>query len=568
MDPAYYKYGRAPLEGDYGYPTLEYLGNVAYQAYDKGRNLYKAGIKLHGDYQKAKEFTGGLIREGKAFRDKYGLKLLSRRRHVESSNTITRSKRSQIVSMKRRRGMDTRYTGKFPFPNKRAYKDKRRAPPNGSTGEIEGNIDALTAANTAYIGFSSFLRSGFSSSTNRTFFANPVFHMCVALLRKYFKREYNADIESIDQTWRDLNIFKIYDAATGADGEYPTPMTIALWYKVTPHTLGDNTTPVPPVAPYIDYIRPAGDNYNGAVTLSLGTTILTTAYNMARQLLDNYQYGAKPNSGAVHNVNDATYEFYGMSVLDYSDESGATVPTTNDNRMKMHKAIFRVDKMKIKIRTKNTIYIQNQTTSDANSLSTDVVDTNPVKGRIFLFKHIAPIVRYIQSRDSTLVRDEYKLMHDVNGDGVIYPDADVGGDTSTTYNNQAWGQIPSTDMFTNCKSFSNISLQPGEIKRFDFGFSYNGYINRFLQGLDLSGLGVSQAQNSYAIARTGSDRSLGTSVLFAFDKRLSTGSNGVELAVQRTAQCWVQLGKTKKVSFYPMRYREIPIPQDDTTVTA
>lgn len=456
--------------------------------------------------------------------------------------------------------MDSRYTGKFPFPNKKAYKDKRRAPPNGSTGEIEGNIEALTAANTAYVGFSSFLRSGFSGATYRNYFANPVFQMCVALLRKYFKREYNVDIESIEQTMRDLNIFKIFDTTT--DVEYQAPMSIALWYKVTPHSNGASLTA--PITPYIDYIKNV-DNYQGSIQILISSTIHSIALTMARTLLDNYEFGARPNAGAVHTTSDATYEFYGMSVMDISDESGTTNIATNDNRMKLHKAILRVDNMKIKIKTKNTIYIQNQTTSDNNSLSTDVVDTNPIKGRIFLFKDIAPIIRYVQSRDQTLVRDEAKLMHDQNGDGVIYPDADVGGDTTSTYQNQAWGQIPSTDMFSNCKSFSNISLQPGEIKRFDFGFSYNGYINRFLQGLDLSGLGTG-SNLAYVTGRAGTRRALGTSVLFAFDKRLSTGSNGVELGVQRTAQCWVQLGKTKKVSFYPMRYRETPISVDDTTV--
>lgn len=455
----------------------------------------------------------------------------------------------------RKLGMNSRYTGSFPYPRIRASKDKAKVPKNGSSAMIEGNIDACGGANVAYVGFQSFIRtmSGSAGGAPRAFLCNPVFHMCVALLRKYLRKHYDVELESVEQTWRDLNIYTVDEAPVTDLETQPKPFDILLWSKATPHNVGSSSVNYP----VIDYYRPGGSSTTGGIAISLNENFMTTAGKLAVAILSNKEFGAYP-----HNATDnTTYEFYGISMR----EQGYTNGTTVD--FKDRRAIMRVDNMKISIKTHNTIYIQNQTTSDANSLSTDVIDTNPIKGRIYAFSDPLPVCRYVQRQSNppaNVVSRQWKLMHDSNGDGVIYPDVDIS-ENAGDYTNMEWAQLPSTDMFLNCKSYTGVALEPGEMKKFQFGFKYYGYINRFLRGLDITGL--SPAAGPYLFpAKSGSlGKALGTSILFAFDKRLSTGTGGVELAVQRHSSCTVSLGATKKTTMYPVRYREQAITQDDTS---
>lgn len=450
---------------------------------------------------------------------------MPRGRSMSRSSMRSMSIRRRSRSRSRpRRSMQTagHYTGKLPFPYKRAKKDKSRVAYNGSQGTFEDTIGGATpveGANVAYFGVSSIVKSTYSSST-RLYIANPVYHYVVGVLRKMFKKTYDVDIESVNQRIAELTVGTI-------------PVGIRLYYKVTP--LSSGTTAVPSIQ----------SNTTHDVLFSTNT-ISDTAIGITGAILLNIEYGARNES-----FTGDQYELYGFAFLELGGGGTNAV----------FRGIYRVDNLKVSIRSTTTVYIQNQTTSDGGSASTDVIDSNPIKGRIYYFPDPNPICQFANINSTVEPWRQWKLMQDTNGDGLIYPDADpsING---TSVDSAPWAQLPGTDMFANCKKYSAVAMAPGEMRKINLTFKFYGYFNRFLAGLNLNNTYMGTGRHQISNKR---NNNMGTSLLFAFDKRLSTGDGNVKLAVQRHITTSVKIGKRTMAAMQPVKYGEVAAVADDTT---
>lgn len=150
-------------------------------------------------------------------------------------------------------------------------------------------------------------------------------------------------------------------------------------------------------------------------------------------------------------------------------------------------------------------------------------------------------------------------MHDRNGDGLIIPDAAL-----PTSSNGVWNQLPTTDMFVNCKKYDSFSLAPGEVKSFTLKFKFYGTFPNFIKGLALTPAGEVGAPN-YQHDITRESSALGTSILFAFDKVLSTGTNNVIINYEATTRTAAILGKKKLITMIPATQAEVNPGTDDTS---
>lgn len=416
------------------------------------------------------------------------------------------------------------YTGPFPYPKKKNKAHKDIYALRGSRGQSERNIDAVSQRDVAYIGFSSLPRGGTDGSGNY-WHTSPMVHLAMAILRMAFKKQYNAEIESPEQMIRDLNLFMNLIPAQQLD-----PQSVRLWYREYPNSVTTTGSSIQPTY-----------TPSGSVLLPMSSRIVDIVLPLANML-------AGPDFGAQGPVNDHTRELYGIQFIEYDQGAGADVV----------KPIIRLDDMYCKVNVKQVIYIQNQTKSDSDNTQINVIDSNPIKGRIYSFNDPNPIIKHYY-KSTPLTTNEWKLMADVNGDGIIYPDATIGNTLISP-----WNQLPTGDCFTNMKRYTNISLAPGEMKKYVLTFKFNGLIAAFIRGqynYTKSGTGTGQV----ITGRVFGPKALGTSVLFAFEKRLSTGTGDVEVAVQQhTFTSAVTLGRRKK-TMLPLVSGEVAAVADDTT---
>lgn len=434
------------------------------------------------------------------------------------------------------------YTGNFKFPNKRPRVSKDVYAKKGSRGNLELNQDAVTGASVCYFGMSSLPRD----ITGYKYLQAPAYHLAMSIFKRYMKKTYDVDVESHDQTIRDLNIWM---DGTTTDGQR-NPAELNLWYKEYPISTGSTGSTSHPV-------YAMGDT----ITLGLGDRIKNVVYNMALALSGS-TYGAQGL------VNGLVREFYGVSATD-SIWYG-TLPTP------VKRPIMRMDTQYCRINVKNVLYVQNQTKGDSNdNTNIDTIDSNPIKGNIYYFKDPHPFVRHYFENTGTIgapiYTGEYKLMADANGDGLILPDSEPGvsnpgGGALAVVDTSAWRQLPTPDMFNNLQKYCSVSLAPGEMKKFVLNFKFDGLVPAFIHGLHTHS--VVAGGLGYTVKTGVEKKSLGSSVLFAFDKRLSTGLGPVEVAIQKHTYTSAMLTRRKNITTLPIATLEQAAITDDTTPNA
>lgn len=466
------------------------------------------------------------------------------------SRTITVTEEEKKKKRKANNNMGGQYTGPFPWPSKKPRVGKDIFALKGSKGcsEITGSV---STPQVAYIGFQSMIRTmgntltvannaaGKDNVNTGNYAGSATYHVAAALLRHILARE-NLQIEHWSQT---INNLYGYDNIIIGGGNVPTVNKIDFLYLDTPVASTNTAVTTGIVA--------------GKPEVGIGYTLVFDATNnmarFAQLIAQNVICGA--NFGARGNDYGSLYsnrQLYGYItyITDATSSTTAAVAA---------KSIVRLDTTKVNVETKSNIYIQNVTPNNSSATAVDggAIDTNPLKGRLYYFAHPNPVIR--TANQITTDGNAYELMYDVNEDAVIYPKDRIDVAQTTAALN-TWSQLPQPEMFVNLKAYENIRLDPGEIKKLRLTFKFDGMITDYIRGLKLHYPVVStqeQAAVNYDITKD--SKALGTSVLFAFDKRIAAGGNNVIINFQR--EMWTRAVITKKG-------KNVALPQITGEVTA
>lgn len=193
------------------------------------------------------------------------------------------------------------------------------------------------------------------------------------------------------------------------------------------------------------------------------------------------------------------------------------------------------------------MHIQNVTPADGGDLSTDRVDVNPLKGKLFRFRGPTPMVRDDRGIDGTVANDlGWKLQNDTNGDGLIWPNIPLPG-IPPVYQGP-WVQTPTSDMFKNCVGCVSIQLDPGSIKDYSLNFKFSGTLQALMRGFDHS--------TFQSVPLPGAKHQFGQSFMFALEKRVQTGlSSSVKLNFQYETYYGSCFGKRRLTSMTRQAFR-------------
>jgi len=281
--------------------------------------------------------------------------------------------------------------------------------------------------------------------------------------------------------------------------------------RVTMHIPDGPLTISHPLPKYLRFIRkleevnavisitaPAQYTFNDTDTLrDFGQWFESNVFNSIE-----YGGGVVGNSDYSTRITLFAYQFV---EVDYFD------PSTPDPVLSP-RAIMPLHSMYVTCYSKADMHIQNVTVADAGgelAYDADRIDSNPIRGRIFKFKGPLPKVKYdmlIANGNAAVVGNSIALDIDPNADGIIKPAADLTG---------AWRMVPSTDMFHNCIGVKSVSLEPGAIRNFTLQFNFSGLLVDLIEGM--------RATTGSAPLPGG--RNLGTSMVFALEKRVRTGAS-------------------------------------------
>lgn len=178
-----------------------------------------------------------------------------------------------------------------------------------------------------------------------------------------------------------------------------------------------------------------------------------------------------------------------------STDEGRRVATLNLNNELIHYS------------SKVKLVVQNRTkgaTGTADAL--DVIDAQPLKGRMYYFRKGNPIVREMPG--TTAPPNTNSIMSRWTGDTIV-----LYSDTTTGYDGQLKNPPPPS-FFQNCSKSSYITLEPGDLKDVSLQNETVQYYSDFLRSLN------------WITAGTGFRRQkAGDSILIALEERLNSGSS-------------------------------------------
>lgn len=406
------------------------------------------------------------------------------------------------------RGEPGRYTGKF---------KARRRPPRpsqyatiGTRGEDE-KYGTTNDDNVAYIGVRSYKTNADPGSISM--------QAAAALLKYIFKKEANIDIVS----WHDYP-YAQFTSTLSVEGQGQYPFNIRF-YPAYYDSSGNAT--IPDVeqnlsTPAMGYYTLVADQ--DTTFLSLVTDVHTNVFQSAYFNGDNYKlFGyCLVNKDMISNVVSA-------SMVSVS-------------------SIRRLDDIRIKAYSTVHLTVQNITTADGSTgdpNSTDRVDSNPIEGKILKFGTICPVPVESARRsmsgttEDVIVIGNANDIMDENGDGIIYPElVAVSGQE-----NYGFTQIPYADHFKFVKRESRVLLHPGELKRTVLKFKYNGLLADFLYGVC--------RKSASTIDRLGRKERLGTCILLAMEKVMSTGTSALTLNFEANFFAGAVIKRGKKLITLP-----------------
>jgi len=354
----------------------------------------------------------------------------------------------------------SRYTGTFSAPTQKAKPGIYAL--NGMQSERE-------AYGTNTMNFCNY--SGLSSALPRTVGRD----IGVALMRWLMKKHYKQDYSDMEQIIRQPRVDELLSNVTAYN-----PRFVRFYRETTLQTINTMEVAFTYTFNDVDTLRSFGDLF-------------------ATSIFCNSSFGGGYSTGSHQHILKA-YQFG-----DFDSVSNAT--TSDLTGVTRLMAICYLDKQYCKYYSSATITLQNVTVSGGGSSSTDVINANPLIGKIFRMKGLLPKLK--DNARNGLSKWNELQMSDPDNDGVLLP---------TTQPPGSWRAVPNADAFQNCKGYNTVILQPGEIKKQSIKFVYNGLLTDLIQGFGQhEGLGPGLVRTPYIKG------GFGTCLLFAFERQLRTG---------------------------------------------
>lgn len=429
------------------------------------------------------------------------------------------------------------YTGKIRFPTKRPKKAKDPVSLYGSRGQCEHNFQTQssptqTAFDVGYTGFLSMIRD---PTTTSTAFGSISYHAAASLLRHILKKHCGVNVELHTQTMQDL--IPAYYANPKGSVMLESISTGPLDIAKVEFIYRDDTNPSTPTY---------GTGYTLDFTSRNTDQFYTVAQVIAKQVITSSMFGARTSyttpGGYAETDNRILYGYRVTKFLDWNNlQTNGTVNEATD--VYRITQIYRLDNFTIHAKSTSVIYFQNNTVNDTGNTNYTTTDSHPIRGRIFHFKAAIPNLRTVQTITNatsgygtiTTAGNPANIFNDNNYDGIALPTAaNVAAISPGNFK-----QIPKTDQFITPCTYQDFNLAPGESKKIILKFKFNGKLNKFIQGMGLppgtrDTLAVNETSTVYTPDSSPTCNAMGTYLLFAFDKMLSTGSAGPNMLFQRT----------------------------------
>jgi len=230
-------------------------------------------------------------------------------------------------------------------------------------------------------------------------------------------------------------------------------------------------------------------------------TLVSFGTWFAANVFNNGLFGGGDNTSVFEN------ELYAYQFVDL-DNLG-TVATS------VAGPIIPLERQYLSVYSTVRMHIQNITAADgtgSDTLQSDRIDNNPLKGKLFRFSGPLPKLSAVRGIATTLqvtpVPEEgaYQLQQDTTPDGIIYPSVALTG---------VWAQVPVASQFANCKGELSVSLSPGAMRDYSITFNYSGTLQRLIRGFG--------SKDTLGRPRPNGVHQFGESFLFALEKRMPTG---------------------------------------------
>lgn len=215
----------------------------------------------------------------------------------------------------------------------------------------------------------------------------------------------------------------------------------------------------------VDGSTPARQEYNYTVT---GSTSTLTDFGV---WFYNTVFVAQP--GGVNANAIAQPTVYNITYREYdTDATSAFTIVFSENMFDLNVSAY----------CHSHLVLQNATLSDSGNANTDVVDTNPLVGKVFNFSGTSiPVLRNnflftLQGTDNWLIGPT-GIIPNQNTDGMLLPQSAV---PTTPFNS-----VPDPSIFYRLRSCYSVNFQPGQSKLFKLSWGYKGSFGALMNKLQL-----------------------------------------------------------------------------------
>lgn len=214
-----------------------------------------------------------------------------------------------------------------------------------------------------------------------------------------------------------------------------------------------NAAPYRLLFTYVDPVSGAAVDYAYSLAAGEKLSTINTNWTQPRDLLRSYF------------LNGIQVEIVSISlqILD-------THPTTDKYTTK---AVFNVENEVMNLFVTSELRVQNRTQSASGSTSTDVVDTQPLYGKMFTYRNADPRTQFSSTTPGAATADIL-----VNGISKLGLDLLPASNLPFEYY-----EPPTKNKFINCTSVSKVTLGVGETKQFGFKWNLVGKTKNVLKKL-------------------------------------------------------------------------------------
>lgn len=367
--------------------------------------------------------------------------------------------------------------------------------------------------------------------------------MCIAVLRKYFKRYHPGRIDMETDCWRWSDYMNKYNIPP-ADLNFPLPSEELILLSDYPDSIGASAA---------DPTTGATGHNSDRLRLDATSTLRSMAEWMSGVIWSRY-------------YNDGMIPFE-LASIDFWPTASSGTGATAIVRPMLAKCTMRLNGLIVKANVKTVVKLQNTTAAEATDGTADSgaitsVGSNPIRGKMYYFKGLSPVVQtgYLENVNTTTATLNYAndewFAATYKWPNVGSPIPSGGGQntfnvfTSTTSPLGIWKSIPLDQYFRNLVGVKNVELEPGVQKFETLSFEYKGtlvnFLRKFMNWFGAGTAHVDARNNAYY------QFGLGNCVMFAFEKRIrSDGTAGdstnIGLAYQVETDIWTDVKVTTPV---------------------